>query len=76
MSANNLPNISPEATKKAVLENSLLNPLTLYPTGVGLLGGLAIGLFGLNPVTALAAAGGIGIVSLLLESITSFATEP
>lgn len=55
------PDISPSATKKAVIEKSALSPFTLYPAGVGLLGGLAIGLFGLNPITLAAVGGGIGL---------------
>ena len=50
---------SREATKKAVLRAALENPLTMYSTGVGLLGSLAVGLFG--TVAAPVAVGGLGL---------------
>lgn len=50
---------SREATKKAVLRAALENPLTMYSTGVGLLGSLAVGLFG--AVAAPVAVGGLGL---------------
>jgi hypothetical protein len=56
-----LPDISPSATRKAVLEKSVQNPLSLYPAGMGVLGGVAMALFGFNPVTVSVAAFGIGV---------------
>ena len=61
MTTEELPSMSPQSARKAVFEQSVLNRLTLYPSGIGLLGSLAIGLFGLNPITLVAAIGGLGI---------------
>ncbi|MBI5210583.1 MAG: hypothetical protein HY927_11490 [Elusimicrobia bacterium] len=49
------------ATKKAVLKATLENPVTMYSTGVGMLGALAIGLFGMTALPVAAAVGGLGI---------------
>lgn len=46
--------------KRNVLLRTLQQPLTLYPTAVGVLGGLAVGLFGANPIVLAAAIGGLG----------------
>jgi hypothetical protein len=59
-----LKDFSEGATKKAVLAYSIQNPLTLYSTGVGILGSLAVGLFGVALVPASIAVGGISIGAL------------
>jgi hypothetical protein len=61
MGLQDLPDISPAATKKAVLGKSVRNPMSLYPAGLGMLGGVAIALFGLNPFTAGLTAFGVGV---------------
>jgi len=61
MGFQDLPDISPSATKRAVFGKSIKNPLSLYPAGLGVLGGFAMALFGLNPITASVAAFGIGV---------------
>lgn len=59
-----LNDFSAGATRKAVLEYSIKNPLTLYSTGAGLLGTLAIGLFGISLLPATVAIGGISVGAL------------
>jgi len=59
-----LNDFSAGATRKAVLEYSIINPLTLYSTGAGLLGTLAIGLFGISLLPATLAIGGISVGAL------------
>ena len=51
---------SSERIRRNVLMRTLQQPVTLYPTAVGVLGGLAIGLFGANPIALAAALGGLG----------------
>ncbi len=46
--------------KRNVLVRTLQQPVTLYPTAVGLLGWLALGLFGANPLVLATAIGGLG----------------
>lgn len=48
-------------TQDIVWTESLQHPLTLYPTAIGLLGSLTTVLFGMGPVTAGVAAGGLAI---------------
>lgn len=52
---------SRDATKKAVLKATLENPITMYSTGVGILGALAMGLFGATGLPVVAAVGGLGL---------------
>lgn len=52
---------SRDATKKAVLKATLENPVTMYSTGIGLLGALAMGLFGATGLPVVAAVGGLGL---------------
>ena len=59
-----LQDFSSDATKKAVLTYSMQNPLTLYSTGAGLLGTLAVGLFGVALLPASIAVGGISVGAL------------
>ena len=54
--AENAPNI-----KRVVLSRTLQHPLTLYPTAVGLLGAVGIGLFGPVTVAVAAAVAGLGV---------------
>ncbi|MBI4349476.1 MAG: hypothetical protein HY553_21755 [Elusimicrobia bacterium] len=54
-----MADFSRDATRKAVLRAALENPLTMYSTGVGLLGTLAVGLFG--AAAAPVAVGGLGL---------------
>ncbi|MFH2205154.1 MAG: hypothetical protein ABIJ96_18745 [Elusimicrobiota bacterium] len=56
-----MPDFSKAAAKKAVLKTTLENPLTMYSTGVGILGTLAIGLFGPATIPVAAALGGFGV---------------
>jgi hypothetical protein len=46
--------------RRSVLFRTLQQPITLYPTAVGILGGIALGLFGANPLVLAAAIGGLG----------------
>ena len=59
-----LEDFSAGATKRAVLAYSIKNSLTLYSTGAGLLGTLAIGLFGVSLLPATIAIGGISVGAL------------
>jgi hypothetical protein len=59
-----LKDFSSGATKKAVLTYSIQNPLTLYSTGAGLLGTLAVGLFGISVFPASIALGGLSVGAL------------
>ncbi len=56
-----IADFSREATKKAVLMATLEHPVTMYSAGVGILGTLAVGLFGAATVPVAAALGGLGI---------------
>jgi len=56
-----LQELSKDATKKAVLMATLESPITLYSTGVGILGTLAVGLFGAATIPLAAAFGGFGL---------------
>ncbi len=47
--------------KRVVLTRTLQHPLTLYPTAVGLLGAVGIGLFGPVTVAVAATVGGLGL---------------
>lgn len=47
--------------KRVVLSRTLQHPLTLYPTAVGLLGAVGIGLFGPVTVAVAAAVAGLGL---------------
>jgi hypothetical protein len=47
--------------KRVVLSRTLQHPLTLYPTAVGLLGAVGIGLFGPVTVAVAAAVAGLGV---------------
>lgn len=75
-----LADFSKKATRKAVLENTMQYPLTLYPIGVGILGAFGAFLFGGNIITGLAMIGGFGVgvgtwaVNYLVRSET-FANE-
>lgn len=57
----NIGDFSKQATKRAVLGYTLQNPITMYGTGIGLLGTLAVGLFGATALPATAAVGGLSI---------------
>ena len=48
-------------TKQAVLRETLQHPVTLYSTGVGIMGLVAVGLFGTAVVPVAAAVSGLGI---------------
>jgi hypothetical protein len=52
---------SPTNMKRVVLSRTLQHPLTLYPTAVGVLGAVGIGLFGPVTVAVAAAVGGLGL---------------
>ncbi|MBI4425255.1 MAG: hypothetical protein HY554_16110 [Elusimicrobia bacterium] len=52
---------SRDATKKAVLKATLEHPVTLYSAGVGILGALAMGLFGATALPVAATVGGLGV---------------
>ena len=52
---------SPTNMKRVVLSRTLQHPLTLYPTAVGVLGAVGIGLFGPVAVAVAAAVGGLGL---------------
>ncbi|MBI3552082.1 MAG: hypothetical protein HY077_06155 [Elusimicrobia bacterium] len=52
---------SREATKKAVLKATLEHPVTMYSAGVGMLGALAVGLFGAATLPVAATVGGLGL---------------
>lgn len=58
------------ATRKAVWNESVTHPLTLYPVGVGVLGGLAMGLFGVTTTVLCLSLGGLflGLGSLFVNS--------
>ena len=49
-----------ESMKRVVLSRTLQHPLTLYPTAVGVLGAVGIGLFGPVTVAVAAAVAGLG----------------
>ena len=51
----------PTDIKRVVLSRTLQHPLTLYPTAVGLLGAVGIGLFGPVTVAVAAAVAGLGM---------------
>jgi hypothetical protein len=53
--------LSKAATKKAVLSETLQHPVTLCSTGVGILGGVAVGLFGISLLPVGACLGGLGV---------------
>ena len=52
---------SPANIKRVVLSRTLQHPLTLYPTAVGVLGAVGIGLFGPVTVAVAAAVAGLGV---------------
>ncbi len=56
-----LREFSREATKKAVLKAGLEHPVTMFSTGVGVLGALAVGLFGAATLPVAATVGGLGL---------------
>jgi hypothetical protein len=58
------------ATRKAVWNESISHPFTLYPVGVGVLGCLAMGLFGISTIALTASLGGLflGLGSLFINS--------
>src|SRR5688572_33480102 len=51
----------PTSMKRVVLSRTLQHPLTLYPTAVGLLGAVGIGLFGPITVAVAATVAGLGV---------------
>lgn len=51
----------PASMKRVVLSRTLQHPLTLYPTAVGVLGAVGIGLFGPVTVAVAAAVAGLGL---------------
>ncbi len=51
----------PASMKRVVLARTLQHPLTLYPTAVGVLGAVGIGLFGPVTVAVAAAVAGLGV---------------
>jgi hypothetical protein len=51
----------PTDIKRVVLSRTLQHPLTLYPTAVGVLGAVGIGLFGPVTVAVAAAVAGLGV---------------
>ncbi len=57
-----LPDFSAQATKKALIKETIQHPLTLYSGGICVLSFLSIGLFGLNWLN-----GTVGFVSLALS---------
>lgn len=54
-----LPDFSAQATKKALIKETVLHPLTLYSGGMSVLSFLAIGLFGLNWINGTVALGSL-----------------
>jgi hypothetical protein len=48
-------------TKRAVLNTTLQHPVTLFSSGVGILGALAVGLFGATGIPVAAAVGGLSV---------------
>ncbi|MEK6698987.1 MAG: hypothetical protein AABZ10_08085 [Nitrospirota bacterium] len=56
-----IEDFSKTAITKAVLKTTLQHPLSLYCSGVGLLGWLALGVLGTSPVSVIAAIGGTAI---------------
>ena len=60
-SSPSIGDFSQKATQKAVLNNTLQHPLTLYPVAVGVLGTLGILLFQAPLLAVGAAIGGFGI---------------
>lgn len=59
--AKQAPDFSPQAVARAVLQQTLQKPLVLYPTAIGLLGGLAALLLGPSMLFVLPAAIGLGL---------------
>lgn len=56
-----IADFSQAATKKAVLKAGLENPVTMFSTGIGVLGALAVGLFGAATLPVAATVGGLGV---------------
>lgn len=53
--------VSPGNIKRVVLSRTLQHPMTLYPTALGVLGAVGIGLFGPVTVAVAAAVAGLGV---------------
>jgi hypothetical protein len=51
----------PGVSTNIVFKESIQHPLTLFPTALGILGGLGTALFGVSPIVASVATGGIAI---------------
>lgn len=64
-----IEDFSKQAVTKAVLSTTLQHPISLYLSGVGLLGWLALGVLGASPVAVAAAIGGttIGLGSWIVN---------
>lgn len=64
-----IEDFSKTAVTKAVLKTTLQHPVSLYSTGVGLLGWLALGVLGVSPPAVVAAIGGttLGIGSWIVN---------